>query len=250
LGLKEKVEACGVLMLALEDNDRRLQRRVKVLRERGWPANFHFNTEWERGDIGEIERNLDAHPDIKLVGIDTWGKFKALPARGIKTYDYDEDVVQLSAIKRVSDDRQITIGLVHHTRKQASPDVIDEISGTAGISGTVDTIWVLKRPQGSKAGELFVNGRDIEDETYAVTWDTRLFSWRLLGKAKRVNISPERKAAMEYLISRAPDGATHSEITAALGKPGTGVANLLSALEDDGLIEKRDELWRNCPDDM
>ena len=50
------VKQSGVLYLALEDNQRRLQRRIKkLLAGRGVPEGLHFGTGWPRLDEGGLE---------------------------------------------------------------------------------------------------------------------------------------------------------------------------------------------------
>ena len=64
-----------VLLLALEDNDRRLHQRLKaVLQGQAAPAALQIATQWRRADAGgldDLQGWLDAHPHARLVLIDT-----------------------------------------------------------------------------------------------------------------------------------------------------------------------------------
>jgi len=66
-----------VLYLALEDNERRLQRRLRVLLEhdgRPPPRGLHIATRWPRladGGLQQLGDWLSAHPGTRLVVVDT-----------------------------------------------------------------------------------------------------------------------------------------------------------------------------------
>ena len=79
----KKCEEGDVLYLALEDGDRRLQRRItKLLPTLGgkWPERFNYETKWPReneGGIEAIDAWCEAHPDARLVVVDVLAKFRA-----------------------------------------------------------------------------------------------------------------------------------------------------------------------------
>lgn len=141
-------------------------------------------------------------------------------------------------LKQIADARGIAIMLVHHTRKAEASHVIDELSGTAGIAGTADTLWVMKREQGEKAGVLHVVGRDVEESAHAIVWDDVLYCWKVVGDAAVENISREQKAVIEVLKTHndAAEGVQLKDIAATLGKPKPAVSNLLVKLHSAGLV--------------
>jgi hypothetical protein len=61
--------------------------------------------------------------------------------------------------------------------KVKAENVFDEISGTMGISGAADTNIVLERNK--CIGKLFVQGRDVEDQTYEMIYDKLLYVWQV-----------------------------------------------------------------------
>ncbi|GAH44796.1 unnamed protein product, partial [marine sediment metagenome] len=164
-----KIKKTPVLYLALEDTERRLQRRLKELG--ALPSkDLRLCTEWKQGAEGiqNILSFKEARPDIGLVVIDSLQMFRGL-SQGGQSYELDYD--QLSKIKEASDKLELPIVVNHHTRKMDASDPLMLVSGTLGITGVADTILVLKRTRRQAAGELFVIGRDIEDQELALQLD-------------------------------------------------------------------------------
>src|SRR5262249_34037043 len=58
----------------------------------------------------------------------------------------------------------ICVLLVVHARKAPAKDVLDQISGSTGTSGTADTNFVMQRHRGDNVAKLSVAGRDIIDD--------------------------------------------------------------------------------------
>ena len=60
--------------------------------------------------------------------------------------EYGDDYDDICALKSIADEKNISIMLVHHLRKtKDSDDPFNQISGSTGITGAVDTAYLLKR---------------------------------------------------------------------------------------------------------
>ncbi len=224
----------AVLYCALEDNHRRLQRRMKQLYgvEETWPRDLHFATSSPRLDGGlvdELREWIDTH-DAKLVIIDT---FAGVRPRG-RGEGYDADYAALSPLQEMAGEMGVAIMVIHHLRKMQGDDPFDTISGTTGLTGAVDAAFVLQRgPQGVT---LYGRGREIEEMEKALEFDGG--SWTLLGDASDVRRSEERVAILAVLSdASAPIGP--KDIADALGKPENNVKQLLFKMLKDGEIKKR-----------
>lgn len=136
-----------VLLLALEDGDRRLQDRCrKLLQGDPIPKRFHYVTRIMPGRVVEtVGAWLDIYgQDHPLVILDTLGK--AMPPTFPGESAYQRDYRVGSALKRMSDDHPgATMLTNHHDRKAASEDFVDSVSGTHGLAGAADTIVLLSR---------------------------------------------------------------------------------------------------------
>jgi hypothetical protein len=217
-----------VLYLALEDGDRRMQRRItKLLPTFGgeWPETFHYATQWPRADQGgidEIEQWCDRHPDAHLVVIDVLAKFRA-PSQS-KRSAYEQDYAALSKLQELATRRLIAILVVHHTRKGEADDPAEEISGTFGLSGAADAFLVLKK---SSAGATLAGRcRDTEDVDLAVQFSQETCRWIILGDAVQVQRSDQRARVLAAL-ENAPDGLSVRAIMAEAQLRNRNAADLL-----------------------
>ena len=210
-----RVERCEVLYLALEDNKRRLQDRIAKLNPLGakLPKGFHYAFRWPRLDaqgLRLLELWLDAHPQVKLVIIDTWGRAKPI----IKGQNgYDADVEAAAGVQALAIERNISILAICHTRKASADDIVDELNATTGLSGTADNILILKRARGSDEGSLFGTGREIELDKALAYNDG---NWKLLGDGVEYRLSQASKEVIDTIASN--DGPMWPKDLAAILK--------------------------------
>ena len=70
----------------------------------------------------------------------------------------------MTALKSIADRFNITILVVHHTRKEESEDAFNMISGTNGLLGCADGAMVLQEQSRiGRTATLDVTGREIPD---------------------------------------------------------------------------------------
>lgn len=198
-----------VLYLALEDTPRRLKARIgKLLGEDRPPSGLDIATEWPvmpaGGDLA-IAAWLDAHPAARLVVVDVFAKVRGAVPAGMSAYDADYAAV--GRIKRVADAYGVAVVLVHHVRKAASDDFLQEVSGTNGIAGAADATLVLKRPRGQAEGVLHITGRDVEETEIALTRDNDTGHWHALdGPADEHALNATRGLVLGYVREAGPVG--------------------------------------------
>jgi hypothetical protein len=237
------VEQGDTLYLALEDNTKRLQKRLKkVLDGRAAPDRMHLHTVWPRLDEGGAEQ-LDAwlteHPEARLVVIDTLAKIRK-PTGGANVYA--EDYAALELLLPLAAKHGVAIVVVHHLRKMAAADPMDEISSSTGLTAGVDGVLILRRTPGSKGPTLFVDGRDIEEPTeYALHWNMNTATWTIEGDAEEVHISKER-ADILLTLNRSPEPMTPKEVSdVTSGASRNSIRYLMWAMLGDGQLVKDDK---------
>ena len=202
-----QVDPGEALYLALEDNPRRMQRRLtKALRGGRCPEGLHFAyaaPTIDDGLIEELSAFLDAHPACRIVTVDTIKPIR--PPAGKNDRIYDTDYAVGRPFLALAAKYHIAVVLVHHTNKSKSEDDLDTISGSQGLAGGVDNILVLKRGRASSEAILYVTGRDIEQEgRYSLMWNQDLSMWTVGADCPTVGMSPERRAVYETISNCGP----------------------------------------------
>jgi hypothetical protein len=172
-----------VLLLALEDGDRRLQSRMRRLNsDQPLPQRLTYLTKVAPGQVAAtISEWLKLHrhdENPPLVILDTLGK--ARPQRKPGEDPYIADYLLGTWIKNTVDSVPgAALLAVHHTRKAGAEDWLDTLSGTQGIAGSADYVLVLTRKRKSDEGLLAVTGRDIVENEYAMRVNNGI--WRIDG---------------------------------------------------------------------
>ena len=102
-----------VLYLALEDNRRRLKRRMTKLlpSSERWPERLALYTEWRRVDQGglvDIEEWCSSVREPTLVVVDTLEKLR--PVTNSKAQGYSADYQAIEGLQKIAGSRGIGIG--------------------------------------------------------------------------------------------------------------------------------------------
>jgi hypothetical protein len=227
-----------VLYCALEDNGRRLQRRmVKLLpASQPWPHRLQFITEMPRlkdGGIETVRRWIKSGESPRLIVIDTLARVR--DPKGHDKSDYEADYAAVSELKTLADKHGIAIVLVHHQRKMEAEDPIDTVSGTTGLTGAVDSVLVLyHKAQGTV---LYGRGRDIEEIEKAVTFDKQFCVWRVDGEAREVHRSDARTKIVTALCD-SPEPMSPREVADETALPYANVRQLLVRMHKAGEVER------------
>jgi hypothetical protein len=236
LGERKPTEG-DVLYCALEDNPRRLRRRIDWLlppKSHAWPERLTLATEWRRldkGGVDDLQEWAESVPKPRLIVLDTLAGVRPVRVQNGYTEDY-ESVVTLH---RLANKLGIGILVLHHTRKMEADDPIDTVSGTLGLPGCADTILVLNRT--SQGTTLYVRGRDVEEAEHAMTFDKIGCRWTILGDATEVHRSKERGSILAALWE-ASEPLSPQEIAIAAGMPRGNVDRLLHHMANAGEVVK------------
>ena len=244
-----------VLYLALEDNERRLQSRAQQLLASMTtvPTSISFELRWPRLDQGGLtylEEYLQTHPDVRLVVIDTWARVSP-KAQHRQRSQYEDEYAALTPLKYLADTYRVSILAIHHLRKMRGDDVLDEITGSIGLTGAVDGALILKRERGQHDASLFVTGRDIEHEQQlALRFDAQTAMWMLVGNAEEVRRTKERQDILDLLSEQFPEGMTPRQVAEALDKNYHTTRCLLRKMEVAGEIQHTDSQYVAIPREM
>lgn len=243
-----------VLYLALEDGDRRLQDRCRMLLDdEPIPALLEYATRADSGNAIQLvkawlERNSERNSETRpLVLIDTLGKVAPPPTPGESAYARDYRIG--GRIKALADDHAgSTVLVVHHDRKAGGDDFVDAVSGTHGLAGSADFVIVLDRKRQESAGVLKVTGRDVMEAEYAVSLSDH-GRWTLVGDslveaaAEAVTVKAtagvgDSLAEIIRYVSSHPQGTRPRDLADALGIDPDQARVYLSRAANAGRIDK------------
>jgi hypothetical protein len=236
---------CSVLYLDLEMSKKSVHRRLSSMNFGDWPKNlyFGFNQDWpNRGVLAgqDLENRLDNNPDIRVVIIDVLAQWREPvdPRTPVYSSDYDA----LKQIQRIAQRRNITIIVVHHTNKTKitkDDNPFDKISGSTGISGAVDAMWLLTRdPESEYASILRMTDRNIAGvDRVDLAWDDMLGSHVVDPKSKLLAATgPERRAVYDVMIKNQEYTWAPREIATELKREESVIKKHLRRLLEDKLV--------------
>lgn len=230
-------ESGDALYLALEDNQRRLQDRLRVVLPRHQRPNvkrLHLMTEAPKVNAGLLER-LDqwrtAVAAPKLVVVDTLSMVR--PPKKANQDSYAADYDAISPLQKWAGAHRLAVVVVHHVRKAEAEDPLESVSGTNGLTGAADSILVLNRT--TDGPKLYGRGRDIEEFEKALRLQDG--QWSVLGDADEVKRSEQRKKILAVL-QEAVGAMSPSDIAKDAGMQVSNVNYLLRVMVKAGEAEK------------
>jgi hypothetical protein len=238
---------CSVLYLDLEMSKNSVHRRLSSMNFGDWPKNlyFGFNQDWpNRGVLAgqDLENRLDNNPDIRVVIIDVLAQWREPvdPRTPVYSSDYDA----LKQIQRIAQRRNIVIIVVHHTNKTKitkDDNPFDKISGSTGISGAVDAMWLLTRdPENEFVSILRMTDRNIAGvDRVDLQWDTMIGSHVVDPKSKVLAATgPERRAVYDEMASDTSYSWSPKELAKKTGREEPIIQKHLRRLLEDKLIQR------------
>lgn len=222
--------------LALEENQRRLQDRLKLLRPQGFATpDLHLFTEWPAFDNGGLEKLIDLIHELKpkLLVIDTLAKVR--PASR-NNHVYENDYKALAPLTTIAGTYRCCIVIVTHNRKgKADADVIEQVSGSLGLMGAVDGALIIDGVRTDQQYKLSLVGRDIPNDDQLAISRQANGEWQVLGNAKEVYMSDERKAVADLLASH-PAGLKPKDVADLLGKSAVATRKLMLTMAFDSQL--------------
>jgi hypothetical protein len=229
----------AVLYLALEDTVDRLHFRLSDFTEDGSEDSYLTTTaDSISGDlIAQLEQFISDKPETGLIIIDTLQRIRGNADENRSGYAFDYE--DMNKIKAVADKLNIAILLVHHTRKLPDSDPFNTVSGSTGLTGSCDTMFVLEKPKRAEnKGVLHITGRDVEDMQINLEFDRERKIWQFISFATGGENPAEKltTALAEFLTERKTFTGTATELITAL-KTITVTPNVLSRMLKEHVLD-------------
>ena len=169
-----------VLYLCLEDSERRIQERLNTITA-DVPEGLYFalgDITMETGICDFLRKRKQEIPELSLIAIDTFQLIRN-PTNDVS---YGNDYAELRVLKALAEELNICLLLVHHLRKMNDSDPVNRLSGSSGISGAVDAVYILDKPMRSgHRATLTASGRDIRDRKIELEMNPQSCIWTLIS---------------------------------------------------------------------
>lgn len=172
-----------VLYLALEDNHARLQGRLmKTETETADVTRLHLATASLGINNGLLEQThnfLTEYPNTKMIIVDTLERIRDTEQdKSMYSCDYRD----MTALREITNRHKLTLLLIHHTRKMYDPDPLNTLSGSTGLIGSVDGVFVLEKDKRtSNNAKLTIANRDTEGFCFKLEFDPDKCKWLFMG---------------------------------------------------------------------
>ncbi len=185
----------NVLYLSLEDTYDRLHHRLASITEQSTEnVNLAIKSfSIETGLISQLEDYMKDNPSTSLIAIDTFQLVRGDENR----ISYANDYQEISKLKQFADKYNIAVLLVHHLRKMQDNDPVNMISGSTGVTGGSDNVYVLAKDKRlDNTATLSITGRDVPDMAFKLEFDRENNVWDFVD-----HITEEEDSTKELLYT-------------------------------------------------
>ena len=223
---------CGSLYILLEDNLDRLHFRLSRITEEGSEQSY-FATDADNLSgalIDQLEAFMRENPQTGLIVIDTFQRIRDT-VNDKNTYAGDYE--QIKKLKHIADKYKIAVLLVHHLRKAPDSDPFNMISGSTGIIGAADSLYVLEKDKRTDTQAiLHVTGRDIEDMQLLLEFDRAASVWQFVSFLTSAEKAEDKLAAalVSFLAEHGDFTGTATELLDKLKEIDDGITLAPNAL--------------------
>jgi hypothetical protein len=245
------IERGPVLYLALEDNARRLQQRMK---KQLWPSNTavkfvmaeQFQQEFgnlAEGGADRIAYLIDQY-GYHLVVIDTFNRAIGQYLKASESNDAGTITRALSGLQQYAVQKNVCVAIIDHQSKASrndGGDSIDDVFGSIAKSGVSDWMWGFYREQGSRAATLNISGRDIEEQVMLLNWDAELGMWNYEGGGAGIRMTTRRQEILDALSGQRNHRALLQTVADCVRQPKSHTSERLKELVEAGLVRRIEE---------
>jgi DNA-binding transcriptional ArsR family regulator len=235
--LGHKVIPCGVLYLALEESPGSVQARLHNLGLIPGALIYPIYFSWDLQPLGsggedQLADFLQKHPEVQVVIIDPFVYVSPKTNRKDLSW-YEQDYQKIEILRPLVREREVTIILVHHLRKQEAEDPLLTVSGSTGLIAAVDTIWILQ-PKGNHKAALTVRGRHLKSEELALQFDG--LKWTYLGDGRLLDLPSTLKLVLDALSKSGE--ASLKDLAQKTGYSESQLRKYLQKLIEMGYVEQ------------
>jgi len=195
----------------------------------------------EVGELPEAAKQMRAWlkstDNPQLIVVDTFARVRGRPKRWDTAGLYERDYREVSEMQELAQDFQIAIILVHHTNKGEADDDFRRISGTQGLTGAADAMWLMQTDREKMECTLVMAGREIPDKRYWLKMEPDTGIWICKGTAADMR---RKQGELQIIAAIQEIGhpSSQQEIASYIGITRQTVNQSIKELLADGIIEK------------
>jgi RecA-family ATPase len=144
--------------------------------------------------------------------------------------DVDEMTMALSPVQEAAHACNCAVVMVDHHRKGfgANPDAITDILGSTAKGALADNVWGLYRERGQVGANLQIIGREVPEQTLALTFDGLTGCWQCQGDAYELQMTERRQEILDALDAMGKSSL--SDIADYVNQPNSNTHNRLQDL--------------------
>ncbi len=142
---------------------------------------------------------IDSVPNPRLICIDTLARVKSKTGYNKAGTAYDHDNETLRNIQKLAIKNGVSIVLVSHLNKAPQDYAFDKITGSTGLQGICDAMWLVERGEHGAQSTFIGRGRDIMDFEYALNWNEETWRYDWVGNLQEVNLNDNRKEVLDAI---------------------------------------------------
>lgn len=243
---KVGVKSGRVAYIDLDGNVRGTQKRLmNLLQGDPAPENLEMFRRFPRVDKGtdgdatdRLQTYLDHFPDTQLVIVDTLKGIR--PKTSGRRSMYDLDYEAITPLRKLAQAHEVSMLFVHHTKQGSTDDVVEQVSGSSGLTAAVDNILVMTKDRGQHDAQVKAICREAEDSEYAFSFDEERTTWVLKGESTSFAKTSERQRILNALckVTSEDDPAGPKHVDSACSVGYDTIRHLLGKMVDEGTVEK------------
>ena len=199
LGHYEVREEIKVALCALEDGERRLNRRLRQIEaDKSLKHLEVFFTMPKLAEGGyEFLESLIVQERFQVVIIDVLAKVDGGGKNGAK--DYQEVYDSLGRLQELRDKHTFALIMITHLRKAEAEEMSESIMGSTAYVGIQDVVWVFNRKYGESNALLEVLDKDMAEKSIEVEFDAATGNWLFVGEGDEHAQNKEEATIIDYL---------------------------------------------------
>jgi hypothetical protein len=139
-----------------------------------------YSASLQDGLLEQVHFFISTNPGTRLIVIDTLEHIRRNSAQDKSLYAIDYRDMNL--LREVTNIHKLTLLVIHHTRKMYDPDPLNTLSGSTGLAGASDGVFILEKiKRTGQEAKLTIANRDTKGYCFNLRFDDEKCRWIFVG---------------------------------------------------------------------